>query len=473
MGTIGRCCCRDCLIYSDQFNRAGETRLGGSWCERPGSWRIEFGESKAVSVTAGAPAMVSIQHPEPDGSMIAQFFITYDQLEDIPGEGDPNLPIPAPSGQKWRLLVNAQKRDVTETIEGVSETYCAPSSHYYAEVELVSSTQYTLRLGMAAWSSGTHTFTELKARTYTYDPLYERPPFGAWLTARIADGEFCAHLGVMYESCGSVDAAPDPDNLGLKWLSVKHPGLFSNGYYCGMQMSQAELYVTNFSWNQHFRTVIDPPTVRNPCPELTENPTCDHCFCTCGNEVTGDVEILPDVINYRIRPAPGSTTCAFLVDLNDNHCNGQLILDSQNARWIQVPAGGKNRTICCSGPQEFIIEFHCPAVFADDPEDCARWYLKVSGGGQLPPAGDKPGTVGGCCLVGGSVSGSQEACVIADTLCNWERTAATCRSWTFCYPSLGCHCPKLPDTEDPPPRPPGEPPPPPPEPCYICVDIWW
>ena len=63
-----KCCCENgnCLIYEDDFNRAAENKLNGSWCERPGSWRIEPGESKAASITAGAPAMVIIPHPAPD-----------------------------------------------------------------------------------------------------------------------------------------------------------------------------------------------------------------------------------------------------------------------------------------------------------------------------------------------------------------------------------------------------------------------
>lgn len=476
-----KCCCGNCVIYEDDFNRPAENRLNGSWCERPGSWRIEPDENKAASITAGAPAMVSIPHPAPDGSMIVHLFITWNALVHPIPEGDPNLPIPSSTGQRWRIIVNSQKQDVTEVIDGVSETYCAPLSYYYAEAEATSSTTYTIRLGMSAWSAGTRTETELKSRVYTYDPLTEHPPFGAWMTAKISDGEFCVNLGLMYESCGSVDFAEDPEEKGLVWLSVAHPGLFTNGYYCGMQMSQTDMYVTQFSFREHFKTLVDSPSVRNACPEVTENPRCDYCFCTCGNEVTGDVEILPDIINYRIRPADASYYCSFVSYLNDWHCYGQLVLDSENARWIQVPIDGKNRKVCCQQednpvPQEFIISFHCPAVFQDDPEKCPRWYLKVSGGGVWPPpVGDKPGVVGGCCLVGGNIIGSIEECIIPDTVCNWQRSASgeSCRSWTFCYPSAGCSCPKLPDEPDPPPQPPDAPPPPPPLICTICVDIWW
>lgn len=493
MGRPPRCCCdRGCIIYEDDFFRRDQipgtriNKLLGSWCEKPKTWGVDISESKAFSIIAGATAMVNIPHPLPDGSMIASMFISYNALEDIPTETGPNLPIPSPNGQVWRLIVNAQKKDVTEIIDGEEVTYCVPLSYYFAEVELVSSNIYILKLGMSTWQDGQRIEKQLKAREYIYDPLYEQPPFNTWLTAHISDKEFCVHLGVLYESCGSGDFAEDPENRGLKWVSIDHAGLFNKGYYCGMQMNQPEMYIKQYTFHEHFKTTVKNPSKRDPCPELNKNPTCDHCFCTCGNEVTGDVEIIPDKIYYRIRPtdsrfANENSGCPFLSYLSDWECKGELILDSENARWLQKPEDGKKRKICCQKednpqPQEFIISFHCPAIFQADPKQCKRWYLKVSGGGVWPPpVGDKPGVVGGCCLVGGPILGSTEECIILDTLCNWERgsNSGGCRNWTFTYPSLGCSCPKQPDTPDLPPLPPGSDPPPEPEPCYISVDIWW
>jgi hypothetical protein len=416
--------------------------------------------------------MVSIPHPTPDGSMIVQYFISHDE-----GYG-----YPAANGQIWRVIVNAQKEDVTDTIDGETVTYCEPLSYYFAEVELTSSSTYTIRLGISTVTGGVRTEATLKSRVYDYITGSENPPFGNFITARISDWEFCMHLGVQGTDCGTTSFEGDPEGLGAIWLSVEPPGLFEDGYYCGMQVSEADLYIANFSFAQHFKTVVQSPTDRNPCPEVQINPRCDFCFCTCGNEVTGDVEIIPDVLQYRIYPAPGSETCGYLTELGEHECEGELVLDAANARWIQVPEPGEtlSRKICCTVesdiPQEFIISFHCPQVFRGDPDGCAKWYLRVSGGGAWPPpTGDKPGVLGGCCVAGGQIQGSSQECIIPDTVCNWERGSENddCKSWTFCYPSLGCNCPRpLDDDDDDGPVDPDEPE----EPvsfCYICVDVYW
>jgi len=232
MGLLGNCCC-GCLIHEDLFDRTDGTPLRGAWCEEDGDYEISSGRAKCL--VAGAIAILNIQHPVPDGSMI----VTFDTLDEI-----------ANSGQKYRVLVNA------EITTSGSPVVCETVDYYFVEFERQGLNDSVVRLGIV--SGGVETI------------LKSDNVIGLTGTTRTVQATISEKT-----LCGSVS------NAVLSLVGVVHAGLFADGYYSGFSLSAVDMLIDNFRFYQHHVTEYD----------------CGACICTCDDKEWPpvlNVRIYPD-----------------------------------------------------------------------------------------------------------------------------------------------------------------------------------
>lgn len=217
--TWRKCCCENCLIHLDNFDRADAPVLGGSWCEKPGDWEIFSGTAKAT--LANKNALLNVPHPKPDESM----WVIGRTFNEIVG-----------SGQKYRLILNAVK-----TMVG---GYCTTSSFHFADFIRAGDNDGTSKIRLGISSGGVETILKedtvigLTGTTRNFQALIGRNP-----------NEFCANVS----------------EAVLSFVGTNHAGVFAGGYYSGMSASDAGMQFDSFSFYQHYTT----------------NKQCLWCICKC------------------------------------------------------------------------------------------------------------------------------------------------------------------------------------------------
>lgn len=184
------CCCRDCLIFSDDFNRADAASLGAGWDDF-GNWDINIG--RAIT-TAVATAICQTIHPVPDPSM-------YVEIDTIDEE----------EGDIYEVLVNV-----------VDE-----NNYHFARLERNGALDSVLSLGKVA--GGAETITA----SATINSLIGT---ARTIGCHIADNEFCATASLCTESFVEAD-----------------PTVFVDGYYSGMGGSDG-IEIDAFRFYEHRKT---------------------------------------------------------------------------------------------------------------------------------------------------------------------------------------------------------------------------
>jgi hypothetical protein len=208
MGAMGSCCC-GCEIYFDDFNRANADILGIPWCEPVGDWSIVDNEARAD--VNGAVAILDVQHPVPDGSMV----VSVDTIDEV-----------ADSNQIYRLMLNVVKVETIidpETLEiGIEREFeCSADDFYFAEFERIGTNTSIIRLGVS--SGGIETVLK-------FDVVLGLTGFTRTFTAILSAKEFCASV----------------TNSVLSYVGTVPSGLFVDGYFCGMALSNIGMLVDNF-----------------------------------------------------------------------------------------------------------------------------------------------------------------------------------------------------------------------------------
>ena len=268
-------------MFFDDFNGT-LSDLGDDWCEDPSKWRKDA--SCAISESSPAIAICNTRHTVPDGSMN----VLMDTFDEIDG-----------SGQTYRLMLNVVKTDPAET------SICTSNNFYFADYKRLSASTSTITLGIC--SGGVETVLKTDTIVGLVDT---RRTFGATLS----DKEFCAGIS----------------NAVFSFVGTVPPGLFATGYYCGMRLSNTDMKVDKFWFNQHFKT----------------NPDCANCLCKCQGTYW------PPVLHVNIYPVtPG---CPRL-NLMDDCLNFPIEWDRVNLRWV-------GEYTCCHGGQGWRITLTCPNI---------------------------------------------------------------------------------------------------------------
>jgi len=251
------CCCdATCLIHEDFFNRTPGTPLRRRWCDEEGDYEIAaaiIGEQcgGARCLVADALAILNVQHPVPEGSMVATL-VTCDEVPD--------------SGDKYRVLVNL------EPTKSGNPVVCDSQNYYFVEFERQGTDDSVLRLGMV--SGGVETILKqkdikgLSGNTRTVQAL---------ITENIL--------------CGSVS------NAAVFRVATVHGGLFADGYYSGFSLSEVGMTISKFSF---YRYRLESA----PCGK------CYSCICTCDG-IDGSVEWTPTLI-AKIYVHPDDVPCVRL-----------------------------------------------------------------------------------------------------------------------------------------------------------------
>lgn len=72
------CCCEDCIIFEDNFNRADAATLGANWIDAGDGWSIASNRAVGTGV-----AILDIPHPTPSGSMVVSLLTVDEEIGDI------------------------------------------------------------------------------------------------------------------------------------------------------------------------------------------------------------------------------------------------------------------------------------------------------------------------------------------------------------------------------------------------------
>lgn len=278
MGKLGNCCC-DCIIHEDNFNRPDDDALGGSWCEEPGTYGIDT--NRAICLVAEAVAVLNVRHPVPDEPMVVQFD-TKDEVAD--------------SGDCYRVCLN-----VVRTLTGSPE-YCETENYYFVEFERNGTNNSKIRLGIV--SGGVESI------------LKEEDVLGVIGFSRTIKGVISEK-----EFCGSAS------NSTLSFVAIESPGLFSQGYYSGMQLMAVDLLVDDFIFSKHHVT----------------DALCDLCICAC------ESNHIPPKLVVTITIDPEDCTRLDLLA----GCEFEIEYDRISGTWV-------GSSTCCNGGQEWEISFNCP-----------------------------------------------------------------------------------------------------------------
>ena len=113
-----RCCCPECLLFSDDFNRANSTNLGSRWTEASGDWSISSNQLKEAG-TSGALLWCTTEAT--DAEVVAQ--VTAKSIS---------------AGNIFRLIICAEDAD----------------KYFWGELE-ADTLDYTIRVGTRSGGSDT------------------------------------------------------------------------------------------------------------------------------------------------------------------------------------------------------------------------------------------------------------------------------------------------------------------------------
>lgn len=233
MARMGKCCCNNCLIFTDEFGTSYLDDLGDNWCENASQWKIE--DSAAVSESGGARAICNVPHPVPDGSMV----VVIETDGEIEG-----------SNQTYRVMLNIVKTDPEATES------CTTNNFYFCDFTRKGVNDSILSIGIC--SGGVETV--LKS-----DLIVGLTGTSRNVAVVLSELEFCASVS----------------NAVLSFVGTVPPGLFATGYYSGVQVSHADMRIDTFWFYQHHAT----------------NPECLNCLCGCEAEYIPPVlrvRIYPD-----------------------------------------------------------------------------------------------------------------------------------------------------------------------------------
>jgi hypothetical protein len=274
------CCCdATCLIHEDGFGRTPGTPLRGRWCDEEGDYEIaaaiideQCGGARCL--VANALAILNVQHPVSEGSMIASL-VTCDEVVD--------------SGDKYRVLVN-----VDRTASG-DPLVCDSENYYFVEFEVQGIANSVLRLGIV--SGGVEAILK-------EDDIIGLTGDTRTVSAFITDNVLC----------GSVS------NAVLSLVSTVHGGLFDNGYYSGFSLSEVGMTIRKFSF---FRYLL----------ESAPFGVCNSCICTCDG-IDGSVEWGPTLV-AKIYVHPDDVPCIRLDKMEQINAPCEIVLqwNRVESRW--------------------------------------------------------------------------------------------------------------------------------------------
>lgn len=195
------CCCEECVIFRDIFDRADNTELGFPWYANG----TEFSIISYDAVSEGAStAYLDVVHPVPDTSMV----VTIKTREEI-------------EGVKYRILVNIPRL--------ATSPHFNSNNLYFGEFERNGMNDSVIRLGVI--SNGITTI------------LKEELIIGLINTNRsfnviFSETEFCASI----------------TNSVLSFVGIVPPPPFEEGYYCGMSVDTEDIIIEEFIFEEHFKT---------------------------------------------------------------------------------------------------------------------------------------------------------------------------------------------------------------------------
>jgi hypothetical protein len=311
-----RCCCVECLIFSDDFTRdepgtplgkrVSTPFSGKGWCDNPGDYyTVDIPTWMAKCETPDAIAVCEVKHPDEVGSMYVSI-VTKDE--------EPRVYSEYSSGQKWRIYLNVERDSTGEP------PVCSPTAYYFAEYERLGGSvdpadQSWIRLGVS--SNGNESILK-------ESKVFSETGLSRVFWATIDEDTFCA--GVEDSVLGSV--------------SMKSQGLFANGWYSGFGMSEEDMLLDDFEFYRHYNS--NPPKTRDlNCPR------CGLCLCDDNTTYGTDDGIeLPPVLNVCIWPDPEG--CARLEELEP--CCFEIEYDRVNDTWSH------EENECCGA---FMVEFSC------------------------------------------------------------------------------------------------------------------
>ena len=315
-----KCCCVECLIFSDDFTRdepgsplgvrVSAPFSGKGWCDNPGDYYIvNVPTWRARCETPDAKAICNVKHPDNVGSMYVSLTTQDEQPRTASQYG---------AGQKWRLYLNVER-----TVAG-SPPICEETSYYFAEYERLGGSidpaDFSwLRLGIGA--NGNETI--LKQFQVPFETGLSRL---FWAT--IDEDTFCAGIG----------------EAAIYVVSMKSPGLFPDGFYSGFGMSEQNMLADDYEFYRHYNS--NPPKTRElGCPR------CGFCMCedNTGYGTDDDIE-LPPVLNVCIWPDPED--CPRLENLEP--CCFTIDYDWIDQTWKHedyVCCGAFNVRFICAGSE--------------------------------------------------------------------------------------------------------------------------
>jgi hypothetical protein len=193
------CCCNDCTIFVDTFNRPNTSELGEDWVSNGTQFSIEDNAAKPNS--SFAIAILDVPHIVPDESMHV-IITTKDEI--------------ANSGTRYRVILNSQRT-------------ATPTSYYFAEFERRGTNDSILRIGICSNNVDT---------ILAQDVVLGLLGFSRQIEARLATYEFCATVS----------------NSTVSYVATQPVGLFPQGYYCGMSVYSSAALIDDITFKEHFET---------------------------------------------------------------------------------------------------------------------------------------------------------------------------------------------------------------------------
>lgn len=196
------CCCNNCDIFVDTFNREDNIELGEYWVDNGTQFSIDNNAAKPNS--SNAIAILDVQHPVPDESMHVVITIK-DEIPD--------------AGIRYRVILNSQRSS-------------NPQSYYFAEFVRNGINNSILKLGVCSNNVDT---------ILAQDVVLGLIGFTRQLEARLADNEFCASV----------------TNSTVSYVGTKPFALFPQGYYCGMAAFSTDARIDDITFKEHYQTNQD------------------------------------------------------------------------------------------------------------------------------------------------------------------------------------------------------------------------
>lgn len=230
------CCCEECLIFEDDFNRADAATIGSSWTDAGSAFSIDT--NRASKSSGSAIALATATKPTPPMLVSYEINIT-----------DP------PDGYEYWLIVNA-----------------TDASNYHIAKFFNTATPY-IEIGIVVAGS----YTLLASENIVGAPTLGMQQF----TAAIATNEFCATLA------GTV----------ISRVTTK-PSLIAGGTKSGMGgSSSGDQFFDNFKFSHHAESLPDCGVCLCRCEGAYFGPKLIATFEADGRMITADGETIELIYN--------------------------------------------------------------------------------------------------------------------------------------------------------------------------------